>query len=143
VEGDGPRLELSRRPCVFGYGSLVAGRGLPARLSGWSRRWGVAMDNAVDLPGYKCYVDADGLRPSLCVAFLDVAEDGGGAVEGVCVPVDADALARLDARERNYARDDVSGGLVAADGAPVPGGPTRAARTLARASSAPRATAAA
>jgi hypothetical protein len=56
------------------------------------------MDNAVAIPGYKVYVAADGSRPDVCVAFLDVAEDPGGCVTGVCMPVDAPALAALDRR---------------------------------------------
>ena len=104
MEGDGLRHDV-----VFGYGSLVAGRGRRARLDGYRRVWGVAMDNTVDLPGYKRYLAPDGSRPALCVAFLDVVPDAPASVDGVCVPVDGDALARLDDRERNYERIDVTG----------------------------------
>jgi hypothetical protein len=104
VEGDGLRHDV-----VFGYGSLVAGRGRRARLDGYRRVWGVAMDNTVDLPGYKRYLAPDGSRPALCVAFLDVVPDPSGSVDGLCVPVDGDGLARLDDRERNYERIDVTG----------------------------------
>jgi hypothetical protein len=50
------------------------------------------------------------------VAFLDLqpGEDGGGSVNGVCVPVGATELARLDRRERNYVRIDVSDRIAAA-----------------------------
>lgn len=93
---------------VFAYGSLAADAH-PAEqavlLPGHRRRWGVAMDNAAVVPGYKCYVDPDGARPPLHVAFLDVAP-GDGAVNGVLRPVDAAELAALDARERNYVRVD-------------------------------------
>jgi gamma-glutamylcyclotransferase (GGCT)/AIG2-like uncharacterized protein YtfP len=106
VEGHRLRHDLD---LVFGYGSLVAGAGRPARLRGHRRVWGVAMDNTVDLPGYKLYLAPDGSRPALCVAFLDVVRDARASVEGVCVPVDAGALARLDDRERNYERVDVTG----------------------------------
>jgi Gamma-glutamyl cyclotransferase, AIG2-like len=108
VEGHRLRRELSA--FVFGYGSLVADApgAAPARLAGRSLRWGVAMDNAVDLPGYKCYLAPDGSRPDVCVAFLDVAEDPGGAVDGLCVPVPDGALGALDARERNYDRVEVA-----------------------------------
>ena len=49
---------------VFAYGSLLpagrdrAARGRGARRTcvGWRRSWSVAMDNSVDLPGYKHYV---------------------------------------------------------------------------------------
>jgi hypothetical protein len=67
------------------------------------------MDNTVAVPGYKVYVAADGSRPDVCVAFLDVREQAGGWVNGTCVPVDAATLAALDERERNYVRVDVSG----------------------------------
>jgi cation transport regulator ChaC len=104
VEGDGLRHDL-----IFGYGSLVASRGRRARLDGYRRVWGVAMDNTVDLPGYKRYLAPDGSRPALCVAFLDVVPDASAGVDGLCVAVDDDALARLDDRERNYERVDVTG----------------------------------
>jgi hypothetical protein len=67
------------------------------------------MDNAVTIPGYKCYAAGDGSRPDVCVAFLDVHADPAGWVNGACVPVDAATLAALDARERNYVRVDVTG----------------------------------
>jgi hypothetical protein len=104
---------------VFGYGSLVlALERLPSRerrpqgyvteLAGHRRRWGVAMDNRRDLPGYKHYLAADGTRPALWVAFLDVVPDPDGAVNGVAAPVAPAALPLLDARERNYDRVDVT-----------------------------------
>lgn len=95
---------------VFGYGSLAAEAhdGYLTELTGHRRRWGVAMDNARDLPGYKWYrLRASGERPRGVVAFLDVAA-GPGAVNGVCLRVDAHVLRRLDARERNYERVEVT-----------------------------------
>jgi gamma-glutamylcyclotransferase (GGCT)/AIG2-like uncharacterized protein YtfP len=74
------------------------------------------MDNAVTISGYKCFLAPDGSRPDVCVAFLDVREDGAGSVNGVCVPVDADTLAALDARERNYRRVDVTAAVEPAVG---------------------------
>ena len=51
---------------VFGYGSLASLPGAqPAVLEGHERSWGVAMDNTVELPGYKVYEDADGTGPRL------------------------------------------------------------------------------
>jgi hypothetical protein len=83
--------------------------GFVADLAGFARGWGVAMDNGRDLPGYKYYTAADGTRPPVFVSFLDVAPAAGGAtVNGLCLPVDAAQLARLDRRERNYLRLDVS-----------------------------------
>ena len=100
---------------VFGYGSLLtsgpaADGMLPARLRGFRRRWGVAMDNRRTIAGYKVYVDAEsGDRPPVYVTFLDIAESPSGWVNGVVFPVDDGELAALDRRERNYERCDVSG----------------------------------
>jgi dephospho-CoA kinase len=68
------------------------------------------MDNCVDLPGYKCYLDAAGRRPAVSVCFLDLEADPAARtpVNGLCLPVDAAELAALDRRERNYERIDVS-----------------------------------
>ena len=98
-------------PWVFGYGSLVpagvtalpAGA-VPCRLRGWRREWGVAMDNARDLPGYKHYLTPDGERPDVMVAFLDIAPEDGAEVNGAAIPVDEAELPGLDRRERNYRR---------------------------------------
>jgi hypothetical protein len=115
------------REYVFGYGSLAAGQlmlsreqranGFIADLCGMRRGWGVAMDNRVDLPGYKCYLDDQGRRPPVSVCFLDIVEDVPQAqVNGVCLPVAAADLAALDRRERNYDRIDVSDRLLGVDG---------------------------
>jgi hypothetical protein len=99
---------------VFGYGSLMALPGAePGTLEGHRRTWGVAMDNTVELPGYKVYETANGIRPPVCVAFLDVQPDAGATVSGARVAVDAHALADLDLRERSYERIEVApGGFV-------------------------------
>jgi hypothetical protein len=96
---------------VFGYGSLAGEHpGCPvALLGGWRRVWGVAMDNRVDVPGYKSYrLRADGSRPAVFVAFVDIEPDPGSAVTGVCMPVGEGDLVTLDRRERNYDRVDVT-----------------------------------
>ncbi len=96
---------------VFGYGSLaVAGEGCHvATLRGYRRTWGVAMDNRIDLPGYKTYrLRADGSRPAIFVAFLDIEPAPDGGITGRCMPVDEQRLRELDERERNYDRVDVS-----------------------------------
>jgi hypothetical protein len=68
------------------------------------------MDNSVDLPGYKHYVDPDsGERPAVFVTFLDLVEAGADeSVNGVVFPVSAEELELLDARERNYERREVT-----------------------------------
>lgn len=107
---------------VFGYGSLFGlgalGGGIPCRLSGYRRSWNVAMDNAVDLPGYKYYVDAaTGQRPAAMVAFLNIQEDPGGCLNGLVFAVES--LDVLDDRERNYRRCDVADRLSVGFGGPV------------------------
>jgi hypothetical protein len=99
---------------VFAYGSLLpAGstalppEARPCSLAGWQRSWGVAMDNGVDLPGYKHFVTPAGERPELMVAFLSIAPRAGATVNGVALPVAADELPGLDDRERNYRRVEV------------------------------------
>lgn len=97
---------------VFGYGSLagelLAG-GTVAVLPGRRRVWGVAADNEHAIPGYKRYLmGSDGSAPPVFVAFLDLVEDPESAVNGVLAPVDAEALAELDRRERNYDRVEVT-----------------------------------
>jgi hypothetical protein len=103
---------------VFGYGSLAIGvPGRPARLEGHRRVWGVAMDNRVTIPGYTASrLRADGSRPAVYVAFLDVVEEGDAAPDGVLRAVDDHALRALDARERNYERVDVSDAVAGAPG---------------------------
>lgn len=98
---------------VFAFGSLVAAGGRRATLPGHRRTWGVAMDNAVAVPGYKRYRDpATGRLPDVRVAFLDVVADAGSDVDGVVLELDAARLASLDLRERNYRRVE----LLLADG---------------------------
>ena len=100
------------RDHLFAYGSLVAaGAGEVRRLAGARRVLGVAMDNGVDLPGYKWWCDPrDGSRPEVMVAFADLAEAPAGAppVNGLCLPVPDGAWPALDARERNYERVEVT-----------------------------------
>ena len=102
---------------VFGYGSLVAGAPMSAaRLRGHRRVWGVAMDNSIDIPGYKSYRSSiDGSRPEVFVAFLDIVEDAGASTGGSLIAVDDVLLGTLDARERNYDRIEVTGQI---EGAP-------------------------
>jgi hypothetical protein len=93
---------------VFGYGSLVSDAGTVTQVMGFRRCWGVAMDNTETIPGYKYYLDEDGARPDVFVAFLDVQPDPTGSVNGCCTPVTPEDLRRLDDRERNYDRVEVT-----------------------------------
>jgi hypothetical protein len=100
---------------VFGYGSLTrfgsaARQASPriCRLRDHRRSWNVAMDNSVDVPGYKHYLSDDGgSRPDVFVTFLNVVATRGTAVNGVLLQVEDEQLAALDRRERNYERIDV------------------------------------
>src|SRR4051794_32580383 len=98
---------MDSRAFVFGYGSLLDGAGgEPCVLQGFRRGWTVAMDNRRTLPGYRYFLDAaTGERPPVYVAFLDIRPCAGARVNGIVFPAD---LAVLDARERNYAREDVT-----------------------------------
>lgn len=102
---------------VFGYGSLAShGIGSPVRLEGYRRVWGVAMDNRMTIPGYKYYLRADGSRPEVFVAFLDIVAEAGAATEGVLFSFDDATLRGLDRRERNYDRVDVTDAVSEAPG---------------------------
>lgn len=97
---------------VFGYASLVALRhpnALPGRLRGFRRRWGAAMNNWEGGEGTKHFLDrATGERPRIRVAYLDIYEQAGSAVNGLALPVDAKRLAAFDRREVNYERVEVT-----------------------------------
>ena len=103
---------------LFAYGSLVGERGgEPFVLRGFARRWGVAMDNRVAIPGYKVYEDPEtGARPAVDVTFLDLVRDPAASVAGALI--DAPDLATLDRRERQYERTEVAPGLAAYTGRP-------------------------
>jgi cation transport regulator ChaC len=115
-----PAEDDGRVDYVFGYGSLVEltqplalGERLfpavPGRLHGFRRRWGVAMNNWEAGEGEKHFVDpTNGLKPKLAVAYLDIEEMDGEAVNGLAIPVDAARLRELDAREINYERIEAS-----------------------------------
>ena len=104
---------MSRSEWVFGYASLVpdgaGGGAVEAHLAGHRRVLGVAHDNRRIIPGYKTYFLRDGTRPDVYVAFFDVEVAPDVAVGGLALPVDADRLDALDAREANYERVDVTG----------------------------------
>jgi hypothetical protein len=114
-------VDPAQRHYVFGYGSLLdrgdggselAGGPYMCDLSGYRRTWNVAMDNTRSIPGYKYYVDrATGERAPWYVAFLNIVPDSDATVNGVVFEASHSLLTRLDQRERNYTRIDVSAGL--------------------------------
>ena len=108
---------------IFTYGSLVdverlgefLGRSIKpegwrvAQLRGFRRCWNVAMDNRIDLPGYKYYVEREsGVRPEVFVTFLNIRPLATDRVNGVLFRVESSELLGIDKRERNYTRIDVA-----------------------------------
>lgn len=97
---------------VFGYASLVAlddPGAVPGRLHGYRRFWGVAMNNWEGGEDAKHWIDREtGETPRIRVAYLDIYEREGLAVNGLALPVDGERLRGLDARELNYQRVEVS-----------------------------------
>jgi hypothetical protein len=111
---------------VFGYASLVAleADAVPGHLHGYRRFWGTAMNNWEGGEDAKHFLDRQtGERPRIRVAYLDLREQEGSAVNGVAIPVDAERLAAFDAREINYERIDVSGAFEPAATSAAAAGP--------------------
>lgn len=123
---DGEAVSSAADPTwIFAYGSLVdpdeAASSLEledwtaddfptAHLRGYRRTWNVAMDNEVNLPHYKYFVENDGNRPGVFVAFLNIVEDNeaGTPVNGCLMRVSETQKKALMKRERNYELRDVS-----------------------------------
>lgn len=109
---------------VFGYGSLVDKKRLSrflnldkpnseaivfCKLKGYRRVWNIAMNNTIDIPNYKYYVNkVTDERPEVYVAFLNIINNPYDTIGGVLFPVSQSDLELLDKRERNYHRIDVS-----------------------------------
>ncbi|MDJ0536965.1 MAG: gamma-glutamylcyclotransferase family protein [Xenococcaceae cyanobacterium MO_207.B15] len=109
---------------VFGYGSLMnvenlqkyLGRDLTpvsdfifCGLRDFHRCWNIAMDNRMDLPDYKYYIDAKtGNRPEGFVTFLNIRPYKTKTITGILFRVSHEELDNLDRRERNYQRIDVT-----------------------------------
>lgn len=105
---------------VLGFGSLVdpddplvrrlaiEGRAVPGEVTGMRRTWAAGLENRAPENDGKHHLDEHGARPDVCVAALSADEHPGSAINVLALPVDADALARTDARERGYERLEVS-----------------------------------
>lgn len=119
---------------VFGYGSLVCpddiavtlGRAVevvyPATQQGWIRDWSVVVDNRLSRPRYYQLAE-DGSTPNYVVALnvrRPYAEESATNPNGVLFEVSSADLVKLDTRECDYARVDVTEDIVGApDGAVV------------------------
>lgn len=117
---------------IFGYGSLVNIKHLQAylgrplspdkdfwfcRLHNYRRCWTAAMDNRLNVPGYKYYVARQsGDRPTHTpaqrldgfVTFLNIRSCPETTITGIVFEVSSQELVRLDQRERNYRKVDVT-----------------------------------
>jgi cation transport regulator ChaC len=114
---------------VFGYASLVDPKSASstlghdvapdrfqvARLTGWRRAWNVGSDRTSHPE--RTFVRADGSEFTGVTAVLGLTPADGDVCTGAVLPVSTEDLARLDVRERNYDRVDVTG-LVTWAGAP-------------------------
>src|SRR5262249_55935774 len=80
---------------------------LPALLHGWKRYWNVGSDN--DSHPERRIRESNGTPFNGVVAVLGITSAGAPyECNGVVFPVTADDLAKLDARERNYRRVDIT-----------------------------------
>jgi hypothetical protein len=114
---------------VLAYGSLVdpgdplvrrlaaAGRAVPGDEAGMRRTWTAGMENRAAENDHKHYVDPDGRRPDVVVVTLSADEHPDGTLPVLALPVDAEGLARTDARELRYDRLEVG----ASFSVPLPG----------------------
>lgn len=105
---------------IFGYGTLAdpqdalvqraAGEDQPVfgHLSGFRRRWNVAMENCAPLNDHEHYVDAHtGERLDIFAVALNI-EPGDGRPNGLAIPVDERWIPEFELRELHYDRIDVS-----------------------------------
>lgn len=126
---------------IFGYGSLVnvehlqtyLGRSLvPGQdfifcgLRNFRRCWTAAMDNRLNTPGYKYYVEKPthsgrenhqaqenpsqnkDYRPNGFVTFLNIRPCSKTTITGIVFEVSNQELKHLDQRERNYRKLDIT-----------------------------------
>jgi cation transport regulator ChaC len=120
-------MEMCKSNFIFGYGSLVNAKNLQiylnrslkanfdfnlSSLEGYRRCWNIAMDNQIDLPGYKYYLEKDiGIRPNGFVTFLNIRPSQCESIYGILFRVYDEELQLLDERERNYKRIDVTNSI--------------------------------
>ncbi|MGD1920057.1 MAG: gamma-glutamylcyclotransferase family protein [Pleurocapsa sp.] len=118
---------IDRTNFVFGYGSLVNVKNLEQYLKrqlkqnndyticslyNFQRCWNVAMDNKVDLPEYKYYRDRfTNKRINGFVTFLNIRPYSDRIISGILFRVSHKELRKLDLRERNYQRIDITNQL--------------------------------
>ncbi len=104
---------------VFGYGSLVSPASLgatldrgvdtasdgwsEATLAGWGRRWNYGVGH-----WYGVHQQPDGAERTVTIVALGLAAAAAASTNGIVVRVDDEELARLDRRERDYDRVDVT-----------------------------------
>lgn len=116
IFGYGSLVDLERLRVFLGRERLRDGDACYAALRGYRRAWNVAMDNRLDLPGYKYYVDAQtGQRPAGYVVFLNIYPAAESSIAGVLFGVTPAELQQVDQRERNYERVEIAAHLDCTD----------------------------
>lgn len=121
VERLGPPLTSMQAMYIFGYGSLLSGASagatlgyeldpehgpFPATLAGWRAGWNAGSDTGSHPE--REFRDEHGRVFDGVVAVLGVAPEPGARCPGAVFAVDPAALPRLDRRERNYVRQDIT-----------------------------------
>ncbi len=115
---------MKQKHYVFGYGSLVSLKSLENSLNrstdsqmnyrncylhDYARVWNLGMDNAVVVPNYKSYIEPKTqARPNVFITFLNSQRSPKSKIYGILFEVSEDELDKLDSRERNYSRVDVT-----------------------------------
>ena len=117
------------RLAVFAYGSLVDPRSasltlgrevsspLPARLTGWKRRWTVCRDNRTSEKTFA--IQPGGAVPPWIIGLNIEPDPADVGPAGALLEVSENELERLDLRELRYERTDVTAAV-----APLEGDPT-------------------
>ena len=78
-------------------------------LKDFRRCWNIAMDNRLDLPDYKYYINKKTrIRPQGFITFLNIRSHRNTTIDGILFSVSDRELKQLDRRERNYQRIDVT-----------------------------------
>lgn len=110
---------------IFGYGSLVNVENLKdylnretnyleyqyVKLLCYRRNWETAMYNLEDIKKYKYYLNSDGQREDVYISFLNIRMDDNSILEGILFNVDDIELKKLDEREKNYDRIEVTNNI--------------------------------
>jgi len=111
---------MKEKNYIFGYGSLVNIEQLKkylhkedvfytyTHLNNHQRVWNIAMDNSNTIQNYKYYLNNNKERENIFVTFLNIQKNRKSHINGILFEVDQTDLTKLDQRERNYNRINVT-----------------------------------